>query len=47
MDGTTPTCTFIQVDFPKRFAGSEDEFKQWLEENSVRLIRDESTTSWQ
>jgi hypothetical protein len=37
----TPTCTFIYLDFPQRFAGSEDDFKQWLEKNTVRLIRDE------
>jgi hypothetical protein len=38
---STSTCTFIHVDFPQRFAGSEHEFKQWLAENTVRLIRDE------
>jgi len=37
----TPTCTFIHVDFPQRFSGTEDEFKHWLEKNSVRLICEE------
>jgi hypothetical protein len=37
----TGTCTFIHVDFPQRFSGSEEEFEGWLRENTTRLIRDE------